>query len=137
MGNLMLPYHECPSFEVCSCNVCLLDPDVEQKTRMEGEEQCRAHKPTRHRIGSKYPNLLKYRGLTRKEWTGKMRWENMTDTQRDAQREILARAYSKIKKTQGKPLPETKDMGAATFQKINYRSPTNEQDSIVCQSIQE
>jgi hypothetical protein len=95
----MFPYRECPSFEVCSCNVCPLDPNYELRARLPGEETCRAQKRTRVRIGSKYASLLKYGGLNKREWIGRMHWDNMTDAQKDAQRAIVAAAYAKIKKT--------------------------------------
>ena len=77
----MMPYHECPSFERCSCNNCPLDPDAsvvggEYRFGLPGEDKCRAYKPTRIRIGSKYPHILKYKGLTSREYQSKKQWES-------------------------------------------------------------
>ena len=68
----MMPYEECPSFNTCSAPKCPLDPDIDSRVRrLEGEEKCKAQKPTRIKIGEKYPNLLPYGGLTKREWSGK------------------------------------------------------------------
>lgn len=64
------PYMECPSFEHCSCNVCPLDPISDERNRLVGEEKCVAWKSTRLKIAKKYPNLLKYKGLTGREYGG-------------------------------------------------------------------
>lgn len=71
-----LPYHECPSFIRCACNNCPLDPEAsivsgKEHFGLKGEEKCRAYKPTRKKIGLKYPEVLKYQGLTAREYTGK------------------------------------------------------------------
>lgn len=71
-----MPYQECPSFEACSCNNCPLDPEAsviggKERFGLKNEEKCRAHKFTRKRVGLKYSHLLKYQGLTSKEWIGK------------------------------------------------------------------
>ena len=78
----MIPYSECPSFLKCSCNKCPLDPDMSDKIRYPDEEKCKANKPTRVKIGEKYPNLLPYKGLTSREWHGKKRWEALTPAER-------------------------------------------------------
>jgi hypothetical protein len=65
------PYHECPSFNSCSSPLCPLDPNVALRVRYSDEAKCKAEKPTRFKIGSKYPNLLPYQGLTKQEWLGK------------------------------------------------------------------
>ena len=33
---MILPYHECPSFERCNANVCPLDPFQHEKETLEG-----------------------------------------------------------------------------------------------------
>ncbi len=65
------PYHECPSFENCSAPKCPLDPNINERTiRYPEEAKCKAHKPTRYEIGKKYPNMLPFQGLTKREWDG-------------------------------------------------------------------
>jgi hypothetical protein len=92
------PYHECPSFEVCSCNLCPLDPDLEMRTGLPGEEKCRAHKPTRLKIACRYLNLLKYQGLTVKEWVGLRSWSALSEEERGRVKGRL-NAYSRLQKT--------------------------------------
>jgi hypothetical protein len=77
------PYEECPQFDRCSCNVCPLDPKINDKFTLENEEECRASKPTRQRIALKYPDLLPYQGLTKKSWDRKKRWEALSPEKKD------------------------------------------------------
>lgn len=53
----MEPYRECPSFDVCSCNLCPLDPDAHRREALPGEEECRAHRSTRAAIAARHPEL--------------------------------------------------------------------------------
>jgi len=66
----VLPFKECPSFDTCSSNRCPLDPDIELRQHIKGEEKCKARKKKRYEIGVKYPDLLKYKGLTPREFKG-------------------------------------------------------------------
>jgi hypothetical protein len=71
MGNSqVLPFKECPRFETCSSNRCPLDPDIELRQHIKGEEKCGVRKRTRYKIGVKYPQLLKYKGLKAREYQG-------------------------------------------------------------------
>ena len=79
---MKMPYEDCPSFERCSCNVCPLDPGMADKEALEGDGVCRAHKPTRLRIGAKYPVLLPLGGLNSREFRNKARWEAKTPAER-------------------------------------------------------
>jgi hypothetical protein len=49
---------------------------VDEKDR---EQKCTLEKQVRYRIGSKYPDVLKWQGLTKSEWVGKQRYENLSD----------------------------------------------------------
>ena len=64
------PYEECPSFNVCSAPKCPLDPDISLRNKLSGEDKCTAQKPTRIRIGLKHPQLLQFKGLTKREYNG-------------------------------------------------------------------
>ena len=71
-----MPYYECPSFEACSCNNCPLDSEAsiiggKERFGLKNEAKCKAHKPTRTKIGLKYSHLLKYQGLTSREHAGR------------------------------------------------------------------
>lgn len=70
------PMQECPSFNDCSAPKCPLDSDIDERSpRLPGEDKCKAHKPTRQRIARKYSELLPYKGLTKKEYTGRQIWD--------------------------------------------------------------
>ena len=88
---MLLPYYECPSFNICNCNLCPLDPYVDEKIGLKDDEKCRAQKPTRMKIGSKYPGLLKYQGLTGKEWAGFSRWSGLSEEEKKKVKDRLNR----------------------------------------------
>ena len=73
----MQPYQKCPSFNVCSCNICPLDPDWKDKNRLPEDDKCTAQKPTRTRIGEKYAQVLPMKGLTGKEYGGLKAWVSL------------------------------------------------------------
>jgi len=85
------PYRECPGFEKCSAPRCPLDPEVDTFKRLSGEDKCRAQKPTRTRIGKRYPEVLIYQGLTKKEFNGIKKWEGLGVTQKELILETLAK----------------------------------------------
>ena len=85
-----MPYHECPSFDACSCNKCPLDPDIYTRISEPNDEKCKAHKPTRHKIGLKYPELLPYKGFTKREFNGRKRWNELAPEKK----ELIAAAGS-------------------------------------------
>ena len=69
------PYYDCPSFNTCSSPKCPLDPECNDGMRYPEEPKCKAEKPTRIKIGTRYPELLPLKGLTSKEWAGKQIWD--------------------------------------------------------------
>ncbi|MCD6359270.1 MAG: hypothetical protein J7M38_00310, partial [Armatimonadetes bacterium] len=66
----------CPQWDTCSTPDCPLDPEYLQRGHsFEGEEKCRAQRPTRLRIveeaaaeGVATVAALSYGGLTKREW---------------------------------------------------------------------
>jgi hypothetical protein len=70
------PMELCPSFGRCSANMCPLDPDINNRIYVAGEDKCRATKPTRLKIAEKFPQLLPYKGFTKREWSGRRTWAN-------------------------------------------------------------
>jgi len=83
------PYTECPRFLKCSVNNCPLHPTypnlpIDPEDR---EQKCTIEKQVRFKIGSKYLNVLKYRGLTVKEWAGKQRFESLPEQDKERIRE--------------------------------------------------
>jgi len=93
------PYEECPSFIRCSAPLCPLDPDIAIRIKLSDEEKCRANKPTRIRIGSKYPELLPFQGFTKREFLGKKHWEDKTEAEKVAQRELFLTTRAKWQKS--------------------------------------
>jgi hypothetical protein len=71
---MIMPYSECPKFDVCSSNKCPLDPNLRDRIILPGEDKCTARKSTRVRIAAKYPELLPYQGLTSRSWLATKRW---------------------------------------------------------------
>jgi len=70
MGKDIIPFEECIKYDTCSSNRCPLDPDIELRQHVKDEEKCTARKRGRYKIGVKYPQLLKNKGLTAKEHKG-------------------------------------------------------------------
>lgn len=80
------PYTECPRFQKCSVNNCPLHqkyPDL-LVNQEDHEPKCTMEKQVRFKIGSKYPDILKFQGLTSKEWAGKQRFESLPDKDKEA-----------------------------------------------------
>ena len=98
---LIMPYRECPSFNNCSAPRCPLDPEIKDRIRLKGEEKCVAWKTTRLKIAQRYPNLLKYGGLTAREWYGKKNWDNKSDAEKEFFTEQGTKRL-KLAKSQGK-----------------------------------
>ena len=84
------PFRLCPSYDMCSAPVCPLDSNQHIMQRYPEEEKCKANKPTRIKIGSKFPELLPHQGLTSREWLGKKRWNEMSDENKGKVRRRLA-----------------------------------------------
>lgn len=86
------PYQECPRFNTCNVNKCPLDSEVDLKNTITGDEKCTMEKNVRFKIGNKYPNLLKYQGLSKREWAGKQLSESLRQVKWDTQGELVATA---------------------------------------------
>lgn len=88
------PYHECPRFIKCSVNNCPLHPAFPELYIDPDDLQvkCTLEKEVRFKIGSKYPDILKYQGLTHQEFAGKKRFEGLSDQGKEIVRERARRA---------------------------------------------
>ncbi len=88
------PYHECPRFMRCSVNNCPLHPAYTEIYIDPDDFQvkCKLEKEVRFRIGSNYPGVLKYQGLTPQEWAGKKRFESLTEQDKQIVQERAKRA---------------------------------------------
>lgn len=85
------PSLECSRYQKCSVNNCPLHPqypnlliDIEDK-----EQKCTMEKQVRHKIGSKYADILTYQGLTTREWTSKKRYENLSEDEKQKMKDRL------------------------------------------------
>ena len=63
--------------------------------------KCKLEKEVRFRIGSKYPAILKFQGLTPQEWAGKKRFEGLPDQDKEivrkrARRSILSACETEV-----------------------------------------
>ena len=59
------PFEQCPNFEICSVNVCPLDPNRDKcfTHPTDPEKACTLDKTTRIQIATKYPTLIPWCGL--------------------------------------------------------------------------
>ena len=92
----MKPYHECPRFNKCNANVCPLDPLSDYKETLEGEEVCKVEKPTRLRIGAKYPDLLRFVGYKKREFQAQERWNRVSPEKKALVLQALAKARKSL-----------------------------------------
>ena len=93
---MIKPYRECPSFGKCSANICPLDPEQHLRTYVKGEDVCHAEKPTRIRIGAKYPDLLRLVGLTKREFQARERENALTPQQKELRLQALVKARKSL-----------------------------------------
>ena len=71
---------QCPRYERCSVPICPLDLLQDSRTRLAGEPVCTLPKSKRLHIGqgSKLPR----QGLTKQEWAARIRWQSLTEAER-------------------------------------------------------
>jgi hypothetical protein len=84
MNTTPLPFKKCARFNRCACNKCPLDPEYPRRETHpdDPETVCKLAKSRRIAIGSKYPDLLPYGGMTTREFSAKKRYENLTPEER-------------------------------------------------------
>jgi len=85
------PFRECPRFQKCSTNNCPLHPlyMYMHTDRDDPDPVCTMEKQVRERIGAKYSDILRYKGLTSREYGAKLRWEALSP---EEQQERIAKA---------------------------------------------
>lgn len=72
----------CPRFQKCSVPSCPLDPNQGNRTVLKGEPKCTLAKSIRLRLGKSAG--LPRKGLTRKEWAAKKRWQKLSEVDRQS-----------------------------------------------------
>ncbi len=86
-------YSLCLSYEKCSVNNCPLHsqyPDLSESD-YDQETKCKAQKPTRIGIANKYAGILKFGGLTVKEYKRQTRRKNRTAEEIEKAKAKMAR----------------------------------------------
>ena len=71
---------QCPRFDRCSVPICPLDVLQDQRDYLLGELKCTLSKTRRYRIGK--GTELERQGLTRREWSAKVRWDNLSEAEK-------------------------------------------------------
>lgn len=95
------PFFECPRFKNCSVNNCPLHPaypdlPIDPAYR---ESKCTMEKQVRTRIAAEFPGVLRYEGMTPKEYIARQRWERLSHEEKEVIRE-RARSLKQPKSTQ-------------------------------------
>ena len=56
-----------PAVYTCSAPLCPLDPGIELRCAVDGEDECKATRATREAIARKYPEMVPANGLKPRE----------------------------------------------------------------------
>lgn len=79
----------CPRFQTCSVPSCPLDLKQDCRPVFPGEPRCRLSKEKRRALGK--GTALPYGGLTAREALGEKRWASLSDEERAATLDRLAK----------------------------------------------
>ena len=96
-------FEECPNFIKCSVNNCPLSaqyPDLDTLPD-DPEKKCKLSKEKRLKIVTVNQGILKYGGLTQREFMGKKRWENLTPEEKEMKRREVAKLHEYREKMTG------------------------------------
>ena len=85
------PFRDCPRFKECSVNNCPLHPEYPLMfvDPADPEPRCTLAKTYREKVAEKFPGILKYGGLTTREFNGKTAWESLSQEEQDRRKEAL------------------------------------------------
>ena len=85
-----MPFFDCPRYMKCSVNNCPLHPKYPDLPIDDGdiEQKCTMEKQVRIRIAAEYPSVLKYEGMTPREFTGAKKWAELSPEERERRQEI-------------------------------------------------
>jgi hypothetical protein len=77
-------FRKCTRFKTCSTNNCPLHPDYPElyTDGDDPEPRCTLPKSYRLKVAENFAGVLKFGGLTSREYAAKMKWDNMTDEER-------------------------------------------------------
>lgn len=71
----------CHHWNNCNAPLCPLDPIIEFRIKLVGEDKCTISKNKRRRLAIGLP--LPYNGMTKKEFMGHTQWQNMSEEKRN------------------------------------------------------
>lgn len=84
-----LPLYKCPRYSKCSVNNCPLHPAYPDLPVDEGdtEQKCNMEKNVRLRISAEFPGVLKFDGMTPREFTGAKKWAELPPEEKERRQE--------------------------------------------------
>ena len=108
------PAGDCPRFSTCSVNNCPLDESYPNLLVYPNDKErvCPMEKGVRVRIAACYPGVLRFNGLTEREFKARKRYDSLSPEQKAALAEqakkglLLLRSKKTTDNSQGVTLPE-------------------------------
>lgn len=85
-----IPFFKCPRYSKCFVNNCPLHPAYPDLLIDEGyrEQKCTMEKQVRIRIASEFPGVLKFGGLTPREFAAQKKWDELPPEEKERRQEI-------------------------------------------------
>lgn len=95
-----LPFYNCSRYDKCNVNNCPLHPEYPSLYTDENdiETKCGMAKSIRRRIAAAFPGMLKFEGLTTREFEGRERWNSLTPEEQQQRRDHILKVRA-IKNT--------------------------------------
>lgn len=80
----MMPFIECTRFKTCSVNQCPLHPNYPDiyTDGDDTEPKCTLPKSYRLKVAENFAGVLKFSGLTSREYAAKLAWESKSEEER-------------------------------------------------------
>ena len=96
MESAVFPEVECPRYSSCSVNSCPLDSEYPDRysSPYDRERKCTLAKSIRVGIGAEYPGILRYQGMTKREYAAALAWNNLSIEDRE---KIIERGKKSLK----------------------------------------
>ncbi len=82
------PYKECRRFNMCSVNCCPLDTFYPERKSYPGdpERKCSVSKNHRIEISKLFPGVIRFKGMTVKEYSAFKVWNSLTPEEQEKRR---------------------------------------------------
>jgi len=83
-----LPFYQCPRYSSCNVNSCPLHPQYPNMPidPEDPEKRCTIAKSIRVRISAQFPGMLRYDGLSPREFSAKERWNSLSPEEQEERR---------------------------------------------------